>query len=178
MSSAPTKPEVHNTNTSNSGPAAGKSIAAAHKRVNVGGLHLPAHQAVHLPSDQKHETLIIPASSTAAWGSYYTIDIREKNVLLHNITLQFNYAAVVGSGLTGYFNPSFYHWTRIEIYQAGQVIDTIYGNEQFLLNQMLFYDENRTAINNVAGVYGTGTAATTNRTALSSQSTTNTFYCP
>ena len=74
----PHKPEVHNTNTSNSGPAANKATAAAGKRHNVGGLHLPAHQAVHLPSDQKHETLIIPASSTAAWSSYYTIDIREK----------------------------------------------------------------------------------------------------
>ena len=175
---AQTKPELHNTNTSNSGPAAGKSVAVAHKKVNVGGLHLPAHQAVHVPADQKHEILIIPASSTANWGSYYTIDIREKNILLHNLTLQMNYGVVTGSGLTGYFNPSFYHWTRIEVYQCGAVIDTIYGNQQFLFNQMLFYDEDRTAINYAAGCYGSTTAAIANRTALSSTSTTNTFYCP
>ena len=99
-----TKPEVHNTNTSNSGAAANKATAVAHKKVNVGGLHLPAHQAVHVPADQRHEVILIPASSTANWGSYYTIDIREKNILLHNITLQFNYGVVTGSGLTGYFN--------------------------------------------------------------------------
>ena len=83
-----TKPEVHTTNTSNSGAAANKASAVAHKKVNVGGLHLPAHQAVHVPSDQKHEILILPASSTANWGSYYTIDIREKNILLHHMTLK------------------------------------------------------------------------------------------
>ena len=109
MSSAPTKPEVHNTNTGNSGGAAHKAQAGAHKRVNVGGLHLPAAQSVHLPSDQKHETLIIPSSSTPAWNSFYTVDIRGKNVLIHNITLQLNYAAVVGTTLTGYFNPSWFH---------------------------------------------------------------------
>ena len=163
-----TKPEVHHTNTSNSGAGANKATAVAGKKVNVGGLHLPAAQSIALPSDQKHETLLIPASSTANWGSYYTIDIREKNILLHNITLQFNYGVVTGTGLTGYFNPSFYHWTRIEIYQGGSVIDTIYGNEMFLLNQMMFYDEDRIAINYSAGCYGASTAAVANRTALSS----------
>ena len=177
MSTIQTKPEVFNTNTSNSGQGAAKSTAAAGKRVNVGGLNLPVTQAVHLPSDQRHETLFIPSSSTPAWGSYYTIDIREKNILLHNITLQFNYATVVGSTnpqLTGYFNPSYFHWNRIEIYQGGSVIDTIYGNQQFIMNQFMFYDEDRLSMNNVAGNY----ASVANRTLLSSLSTPNTFYCP
>ena len=43
---------------------------------------------------------------------------------------------------------------------------------------MMFYDEDRTSINYAAGCYGSATAAVANRTALSSSSTTNTFYCP
>ena len=40
-STTQTKPEVHHTNTSTSGPAAGKAVAAAGKRHSVGSFHLP-----------------------------------------------------------------------------------------------------------------------------------------
>ena len=163
-------PAVHTTNTSSS--HAPKAAAAAGHRVKTGGLNLPVTQAISLPASQKHETLIIPASSTASFGSYYTIDIREKGVLLHNLTLQFNYSAVSGTSLVGAFSPSWFHWTRIEIYQGGSVIDTLYNNSQFILQQMLEFDEDR--LNLAAGSY----ANLAQRTLLSSQSTTNTFYCP
>ena len=58
--------------------------------------------------------------------------------------------------------------------QGGSTIDTIYGNEQFLLNNILFYDEDRLSLNNAAGNY----ANTTQRGLLSSASNTNTFYIP
>lgn len=171
MSSIPTPANTNTDSTSN-----GKVVAASGARVQAGHLNLPVNQAISLPSELKHEIMIIPASSSPSFGGFFTIDIREQNIILNNITLQFNLGSVVGSAspaLTGYFNPAWFFFSRIEIVQGnGNVIDTIYGNQQFLMNQMLEWDEDRLAINNSAGNY----ASTVQRTLLSSQTTTNTFY--
>ena len=165
---APPAPHTANTN-STSNP---KVQAAAGHRAKVGGLNLPATSAVSIPHGLRHETLIIPSSSTPSFGGFFTIDIREKGILLNNVTLQFNLSAVTGSSLVGYFNPAWFFFSRIEIVQNSNVVDTIYGNQQFLMNQLLFEDEDRLALNNAAGNY----ASTAQRTTMSSQSTTNTFY--
>ena len=170
MSTQVHPPAPHTSNTDST--SNGKVQAAAGHRAKVGGLHLPANQAVSIPSGLKHETLIIPSSSTPSFGGFFTIDIREKGILLNNVTLQFNLSAVTGSSLVGYFNPAWFFFTRIEIVQNGNVHDTIYGNQQFLMNQLLEWDEDRLACNNGAGNY----ASTAQRTSMSSQSTTNTFY--
>ena len=167
MSSIPTPATVNSDSTSN-----GKVVSASGARVQAGHLNLPVNQAISLPSELKHEIMIIPASSNPSFGGFFTIDIREQNIILNNITLQFQLSSVVGSSLVGYFNPAWFFFTRIEIVQGGNVIDTIYGNQQFLMNQLLEWDEDRLAINNSAGNY----ASTAQRTLLSSQTTTNTFY--
>ena len=149
-----------------------KVAAAAGARVNVGGFHLPASQSVTIPGGLKHETLIVPSSSFPAWGGFFTIDIREKNIILNNITLQFQTSAITGTSIVGYFSPAFFWPSRIEIVQGGNIIDTIYDNQQFLLNQFLEWDEDRLAINNAAGNY----ASTAQRTLISSGTTTNTAY--
>ena len=165
-------PLPHEVNTTSQNGA--KTAAIAGHRTKVHGLNLPATQAVSLPSAQKQEILIIPSSSTPAFGSFFTINIDNKNIIINNMYLQFNYGTVVGSTLTGYFNPSWYHFLRCELIMNGQTVDTIYGNQQFLLHQKLFYDEDRLALNQAAGQYN----STAQRTLLSSQSTTNTFYIP
>ena len=167
MSSIPTPATVNSDSTSN-----GKVVSASGARVQAGHLNLPVNQAISLPSELKHEIMIIPASSNPSFGGFFTIDIREQNIILNNITLQFQLSSVVGSSLVGYFNPAWFFFTRIEIVQGGNVIDTVYGNQQFLMNQLLEWDEDRLAINNSAGNY----ASTAQRTLLSSQTTTNTFY--
>ena len=167
MSSIPTPATVNSDSTSN-----GKVVSASGARVQAGHLNFPVNQAISLPSELKHEIMIIPASSNPSFGGFFTIDIREQNIILNNITLQFQLSSVVGSSLVGYFNPAWFFFTRIEIVQGGNVIDTVYGNQQFLMNQLLEWDEDRLAINNSAGNY----ASTAQRTLLSSQTTTNTFY--
>lgn len=167
--SAPSIHTVNSDSTSN-----GKVSAAAGQRCRVGGLNLRCTQSVSLPSDLRHETLIIPSSSLPTWGGYFTVDIRERNIILNNITLQMNVSAVAGTTLVGYFSPAIYHFTRIDIVQGGNVIDTIFNNEQFLRNQLLEYDEDRLSSNITMGLYSNSTQ----RTLLSSQSTTNTFYIP
>ena len=165
-------PLPHEVNTTSQNGSKTASIAG--HRVKVHGLNLPAHSAVSLPSNMKQEILIIPSSSTPAFGSFFTIDINAKNIIVNNMYLQFNYGIVVGSSLVGYFNPSWFHMLRAELIMNGSTVDTIYGNQQFLMHQKLFYNEDVLALNQSAGQYN----STAQRTLLSSQSVANTFYVP
>ena len=164
-------PTPHTVNTATSGAAAGKVAGASHHRANVSGLNLPASQAVSLVGGQKHELMYVPASSVPNFGSYGVIDIKDKNVLIHGINLQFVCSPVVGSTLTGSFVPFCYALQRLEIVINGVVIDQLFGNQQHLLTQFLEFDEDRLALGLGMGLY----SSTSNRTALSSQSSANTF---
>ena len=162
--------QPHLVNTDSTGNS--KVLGASLQRTRVGKLLLPSKQTVSLNSELTHGLTIFPSSGTNSWGSYFTIDIRTPNIMIHNITLQWNLGAVTGASPVGYFSPSFYFATRIEVVQGGQVISTLTGNEMFLKNQLCEWTEDLGAINNAAGNY----ASTAQRTLLSSTSTTNTFY--
>lgn len=169
MSTAvPTPATINSSSTSNK-----KVVAVSGERVQAGTLNLPVSQAISIPHDIKHEILTVPSSSTPAFGSYFNVDVRDINLILHNITLMFVTGAVIGSsGMVGCFNPA-YHWiNHIDIVQAIVIIQTVYGEQQFLMNQILEFDEDRLAINNMAGNY----SSVAQRTALSSQTATNTYY--
>ena len=119
------------------------------------GLNLTGVQSRATPSGIKNQILIIPSTNTPSFGSMFICDIRGKGIILNNLTLQFNVSPI--SGLTGtvtsypHFNPAFYFFQRIEICQNGQVLDTIYGGQQFLLQQWLNEDQDRIYISNAAG---------------------------
>jgi hypothetical protein len=162
--------EVHTTNSDST--SNGKVQAASGVRVKTGGLNLPASQSVSIPAGMKHETLIVPASSIPSWGGFFTIDIRERNILLHNITLQFTTSPVTGNAIVGTFNPAWFFFQRIELVQNGNVIDTLYGSEQFLMNQLLEWDEQRLAMNQAAGMYSSAAQSAL----LSSTTSNNVFY--
>ena len=121
------------------------------------GFNLSQVQSTAVPSALKHEIIIIPSTNTPTWGSMFICDIREHNIKLHNITLQFNVSAISGlSGtVTSYpnYNPAYCWFSRIEILQNSNVIDTIYPEEQFILQQFTNIDEDRVYINNGAGNY-------------------------
>ena len=168
MSSAAAVPTVVTANSNS--VSAPKVAAAAGQRVRAEGFNLPASQSVALPSGLKHETLIIPSSSNPAWGSMFNIDIREKNVILNNVTLQMALSAI--SAGTGYYNPAWFWVPRMEVCQNNVILDTLYGNQQFLLNQMLFDDQDRLSTNNAAGNY----ASVTQRTGMVSTTSGNVFY--
>ena len=151
-----------------------KTAAVAGHKTKIHGLNLPSTQSVSLPNSQKQEVLIVPASSTPSFGGFFTVDVKQTGVILNEMYLQLNYSTVVGSSLTGAFIPAHFHITRLEILQNGNVLNSTYGLEQFLLNQILFYDEKRLSLNQASGLY----SSVAQRTLLSSQSTTNTFYIP
>ena len=133
------------------------------RTVNHQGLNIPASQHTVIPSGLKHETVIIPSTSQPSWGGYFVFDFKEKALSLHNIAIQFNVSALTGmTGGTALRYTSAYSWfNRIEIVINNQVIDTIYPHQQFLLNNLFNFDEQRALINKASGDYKTITTRQT-----------------
>jgi len=137
--------------------------------INHQGLNIPASQDTHVPHHLKHEIVVVPSTSAPAWGSYFVFDFKEKALTLHKIAIQFNVSGLTATTDVRY--TSAYSWfTRIEIVQNNQVIDTIYPDAQFLLNNLFHYEEDRAYINSAAGHY----ASVTQRVALAA--TTSNYY--
>ena len=143
------------------------------KRVkSTSGLNVPVNQFVNI-EHMKHETIVIPATSKCDWGAQFYLDIKEKNCLIHNLILKFNVSAI--SGLTAgsaHYTPAWFWFNRIELLVNNIVIDTVYGNQQFILNQLFNVDEKRKFMNVSAGDY----ASVSQRVALAS--TVNDYYVP
>ena len=58
--------------------------------INHQGLNIPASQDTHVPHHLKHEIVVVPSTSSPAWGSYFVFDFKEKALTLHKIAIQFN----------------------------------------------------------------------------------------
>ena len=120
------------------------------------GLNISESQHSTVPTHLKHETVIINGQTIAAFGSNFTIDIREKACILHDLTLSFQVSAI--SGLTGTvanypnFVPSVQWIDRIDILQNGNTF-TRYGDEQLLINNLFKSDEQRLLYNTSIGNY-------------------------
>jgi hypothetical protein len=129
------------------------------RTINHQGLNIPNSQHTSIPSGLKHETVIIPSTSQPSWGSYFVFDFKEKALTLHNIAIQFNVSAITGlTGASGVRYTTAYNWfNRIEIVINNQVIDTIYPEQQFLMNNLFVTDEDRALVNFAAGSYSNTT---------------------
>ena len=121
------------------------------------GLNLPSRQAVTVPPNLRSEVVIIPSTSTPNWGSYFIFDVKEKNVIISDIVLNFNVSAITGlSGtVTSYphFNPATAWTTKIELVVNNVTIDTLYPVSNFVNQQFFFEDEDRVLINSMQGAY-------------------------
>ena len=148
-----------------------KTIAAEGERALVEGYNLPISQSVTMNSDLKHETLLIPSLSTPAFGGFFSCHIREKNIILHNASLQFVLSSVGGTSVVGYFVPAYFFYTKIEILSGGIVLDTVYNTETFLRTNTINQDEDRISMNSSAGLY----SSVTQRANMSSSANPNTF---
>ena len=139
------------------------------------GLNIGETQHSGVPTVLKHETVIINGQTIAAFGSNFTIDIREKACILHDLTLALQTSAI--TGLTGTvanypnFVPAVQFIDRIDILQNGNTW-TRYGDEQFLINNLFKPDEQRLLYNTSIGNY----SSNTQRAVLAS--TSNYFYIP
>ena len=126
------------------------------KQKHGNGLLLNQRQSI-ARTKQEHSILFVPSTNQLAYGSMCLLDIREKNILLHNICLQFNItSALTATGTqTNYpnFCPSVFLFQRIEILINSNIIDTLYPTSTFILQQFYNYDEDRLIINSGYGSY-------------------------
>ena len=165
--STPVSPPLHHTVNSDSTSNSKVQHAAGH-RVKVGALHLPAAQSISLPSELKHELMFFPNSSAPTFSGYFTIDIKSRDILINNLTLQFNMGTATGSSMSGLaMNPCWSWIQRMEICIGNNVITTLQGTQMFLMNQFTEWDEDRCQVNNSASNYSSlvqrqGMAALTN----------------
>jgi hypothetical protein len=108
--------------------------------------------------------VVIPSTSQVQFGGYSTFEFREKSCLLNDIVLQFQLQNPTGgssSSPTTQTNPNMYPrmipcfgwFTRIEIVQNNNIIDTIYPISNFLQHQFMVSDEERKKLNHGAGNY-------------------------
>jgi len=96
------------------------------------------------------ELLVIPSSSFPSWSNTFLFDIKEKGVIIHNISLCFTMPSM--SGLTGingvYTTPCAFWINTIEIIIGGVCIDTLQHHSQYIRKQLFSNgDEDRKAYN-------------------------------
>ena len=127
-------------------------------RNNSLGLNLPQRQAVTVPTNLKSEFVIIPSTSTPAWGSYFIFDVKERNCVISDLVLGFNLGAITGAtgtAVTSYphFSPATFFPTKVEIVINNITIDTLYAVSNFVAQQFFNHDEDRVYINDMQGAY-------------------------
>lgn len=126
------------------------------ERVQVSnGLSLPANQISNIPEGVENVISLYPASSIPGWGGSFIIDIKDTNMIIHNIALMFNVSSITGTtGATNLrFVPAYFWIDHIDLKLSGKVADTYYPGQQFITQQLLFDDEDRIYSNNAAGHY-------------------------
>ena len=141
--------------------AAPRTTAVSQDRYRVGQLNLPGSQITSVPQGLKTDICIIPSTSVPSFGGYFTVDIREIGII-HDIKLQFNASAITATGGTSNrYVPAIFWFTRIEIVQNSQVIDTIFPVQQWILSQLCNFDEDRLFLNQQMGLYSSATLRAT-----------------
>ena len=140
-------------------------------RNNSLGLNLPQKQAFTVPANLKSEVVIIPSTSSPNWGSYFICDVKERNCIISDITLNFNVGSITGlSGtVTDYpnFSPATFFTTKVEIVVNNVTVDTLYPVSNFVSQQFFNDDNDRVYINNMQGSYNSLTQRNTLATATS-----------
>ena len=121
------------------------------------GLNLSSKQAFNVPSNLKSEYVVLPSTSAPAFGSFFIFDIKDKNIILSDLIIQFNCSAITGVTTPPtnfpHFVPAFFFCSKIEVIINNVCIDTYYPLQQFIANQFGFHDEDRLLFNNLAGSY-------------------------
>ena len=110
------------------------------------------NQSNIIASGIKHEIITIPFNSNLTLGSYATVNINELNLKLHELTIALNCSALTGiTGGAAWLVPAQFIVDHIELVISNNVIDTWYGTEIWLLNQLMFTDEQRSKYNYASG---------------------------
>ena len=140
-------------------------------RNNSLGLNLPQRQAFTVPANLKSEVVIIPSTSAPAFGSYFIFDVKERNCIISDITLQFNVGNITGLSGTAtsypHFSPATFFTSKVEIVINNITVDTLYPLSNFVSQQFFNDDSDRVYINNMQGSYNSIAQRNTLATATS-----------
>lgn len=127
------------------------------KRDRSLGLNLSAKQSFNVPRNLKSEYVVIPSTSAPQFGSYFIFDIRDKNIILSDIMIQFNCSAITGISTPPanfpHFVPAYFFASKIELVVNNVCLDTYYPLQQFIQAQFSNEDPDRVLYNNLAGSY-------------------------
>ena len=133
-----------------------------HKTESGHHLHLPIHQAGHVPKESQIDIITIPANQLLAFGLQSVIDFREKDVILKNLTLEIGYTALSGTTSSStVLNPANLWFDKIQLFIGGKQVQQIYGIEQFISKNIFQLDDERIYENTLNGLYSDSTARQT-----------------
>ena len=133
------------------------------------GFNIPSHQHNGDFAPAKTETVIIPSTTQPQFGSMCVVDIKETNLLVHNLVLQMNVSAITVM-TSGMFVPSAFWIDHIDYVINGSIIDTVYPLDQCLKPQLFYRDEDRALLNQSQGAYN----STAQRIAMATSA--NSYY--
>ena len=160
-------PVYVNTNSTSSS----KSSTIEGARTSIDGLNLPIVQSIILKGDFQNVIVTIPSSTTPSFGNFCLINVRDRNISLHNYSIQVVTSAITGTNVVGSYIPGYYWFDQIEENLSSNNSTTFYGRENHTRLNSNQSDEDRYFSNIASGNY----ASTAQRTLMSSSSTTNTF---
>ena len=96
--------------------------------------------------------------STPQFSGTCQFDIKSKNYIYHEFFVGFQLPAITGvtGGSGAYYTPADFLWDRIEItWSGGNVVQNLYGDANFIQNQLFRTDESRLINNVTMGDYKT-----------------------
>jgi hypothetical protein len=101
------------------------------------GLNLNNDQSsIATPSNLKSEIIIVPATSSPSFGSYFIFDVKERNCLISDLVINFNIGSIggVSSAPTSYphFVPLTFLLTKVELVVNNVCVDTLYPIQQYV----------------------------------------------
>lgn len=116
-------------------------------------------------NDMSPNTLILAASTMPSWGTQHKFEIKQRNIVLKNMTLVYPLSSVSGlsGSVTNYpnFQPSWFLTQKVELKVNGVTIDVLQSEDLFLLSQLHQTDAKRSGANLAAGLYSSLSARNT-----------------
>ena len=124
------------------------------ERSKVNGLYVPKYQKEMVNDQIAHQYITIPSSTSPAFGSMCTLELKLSGVVLHDISLLLNLSPCTG---TSSGNPTLCNGysmiDRVEFLLSGQTFFISTGLEQLILHNIFENDAVRTNRNYAAGAY-------------------------
>ena len=114
--------------------------------------HAQPNQAPKVPRGvYQHIIITTPSSSVPSVGSFFCIDLKQKNIQIHKLSLLFN---VTSSRVSTPLNPAWCWFNHIDLVIGGtNIIDTLYPDFNFIRAQSENVDADRTMMNYNVGNY-------------------------